>query len=649
MITSRSIERILDAVRIEEVVGDFVNLRRRGVNLIGLCPFHPEKTPSFNVSPAKNLFKCFGCGKGGDAIAFLKEHESFSYPEALRYLAGRYHIEIEETEAQRSDDPEEMLKDQLFVINQYARDFFVRQLWETEEGKSIGLSYFKERGFREAIMRKFELGYAPASGSTFTLQAVQQGFQAEILQKAGLCGKGNRDFFRDRVMFTIHSLSGKPLAFAGRIMGKATGPKYVNSPETPIYHKSNVLYGLFQARQAIRKHNQCLLVEGYTDVLSLYQEGIENVVASSGTALTPEQVRLIRRFTSNLTILYDGDAAGLNAAMRGLDIILEQDMNVRVVMLPGGHDPDSYLAEVGREGFLDYLKNSQQDFILFKTTMLLDETREDPIGKARVTREIVSTIARVSDNIKRAEYTKVCADRLQVDEALLIREINVALAQRLEKVRKDLPPEPSAAGAPDPMAIETGSAPAGPAVTSVPIQEKDLLRVLILFGSQMIASEEQNQSVAAFILDQLDEEVLQDMEDATFREAMLLLKAAHDQGVPLDPPFFRNHPLPLLRDLAIGFLNQEEEYSENWEKRWNIILHNQPMPEENYRKDAHQALYRFQLKHLDRMCELNGKQIKDAYASRDEERLLHYLGFQAELQRLRNELALKQLNATILR
>lgn len=648
MITQATVEKILDAVRIEDVVGDFVNLRKRGVNLLGLCPFHQEKTPSFNVTPARNIFKCFGCGKGGDAIAFLREHEGFSYPEALRYLAAKYKIEIEETAERTEQDPEDALKDQLFVASQFARDFFVHQLWETDEGKGIGLSYFKDRGFREAVIRKFELGYAPASGSSFSIHAVQQGFRPEVLQQGGLITAQHRDFFRDRVMFTIHGLSGKPVAFAGRIMGKVAGPKYINSPETPIYHKSNVLYGMFQARQAIRKHDNCYLVEGYTDVLSLVQEGIENVVASSGTALTPEQIRLIKRFTSNLTILYDGDAAGIKAALRGLELVLEQDMNVRVVMLPDGHDPDSYLAEAGPSRFQDYLSNESQDFILFKTRMLLDETREDPVGRARVIREIVDSIARVPDGLKRAEYTKSCAVRLGVDEAMLIREINVALAERMGKIRKDEAATHGVEGRATPEDDATiPSAPVKPALEFA--QELDLVRVLVSGGDRIIKLEDRTATVAEFVLEQLSSEDLADIAEASIRHFLLSMKQDHENGLLLGPDHFLKHPDHSIREMALAFLNQTSEYSENWEKRWQIVLHNQPLPDQNFARDAQLAVNRYLLKRMDQLCAINAKRIQEAHESGDEEQLAYYMQFQQNLLQLRNETALRELNTIILK
>lgn len=648
MISKSTIEKILDAVRIEDVVGDYVNLRKRGVNLLGLCPFHQEKTPSFSVTPSKNIFKCFGCGKGGDAISFLREHEGFSYPEALRYLASKYKIEIEETEERTEQDPEDILKDQLFVASQFARDFFVRQLWETDEGKGIGLSYFKDRGFREAIIRKFELGYAPASGSSFAIHSVQQGFRPEILQQAGLVTGQNRDFFRDRVMFTIHGLSGKPVAFAGRIMGKVSGPKYINSPETPIYHKSKVLYGMYQARQAIRKQDNCYLVEGYTDVLSLAQEGIENVVASSGTALTPDQIRLIKRFTNNLTILYDGDAAGLKAALRGLELVLEQDMNVRVVMLPDGHDPDSYLAAVGPTPFQEYLAKESQDFILFKTRMLLDETKEDPVGRARVAREIIESIARVPDSLKRAEYTKACAGRMGVDEAMLIREINVVLAERMEKTRKEEFKTSETDRSPSPD--EEGPVPYSPSkTTSEHAQELDLVRVLVSGGDRVIKVEERSATVAEFMLEQLSDEDLSDISETAIRQFLLTVKREHGEGRVLGTEHFLKHSDPAIREMAMAFLNQSSEYSENWEKRWQIVLHNQPLPDQNFARDAQLAVNRFLLKRMDQLCALNAQRIKAAHEAGDSENLAYFMQFQQNLLQMRNETAMRELNTIILK
>lgn len=648
MITSRTVEKIMDATRIEDVVREFVQLKTRGVNLLGLCPFHPEKTPSFTVSPSKNLFKCFGCGKGGDAIAFLKEHEGFTYPEALRWLAARYHIEVEELEDKRAEDPEEQLKDQLYVVNQYARDYYVQQMWDTDEGKSIGLSYFKGRGFREAILRRFELGYAPPGGQSFALHAVQQGFKPDTLQKAGLVTQRNRDFFRDRVMFTIHSLSGKPVAFAGRVMGQSQGPKYINSPETAVYHKSNSLFGLYFARPSIIKQDECYLVEGYTDVLALAQEGFENVVASSGTSLTPEQIRLIKRFTQNLTILYDGDLAGLKAAMRGLDLVLEQDMNVRIVMLPEGEDPDSFLFKSGYEAFAAYLEREKKDFILFKAQMLGAGNTMDPVGRTALIRDLVHSLARIVDPIKRSSYTKSCAERLHVDEALLIREVNKELTARLQKDRhQGASPLPSTS---DPE--ETSIPAASPLETTGHqgfAQEQDLIRILVLFSDKEIQVEDRRLTIASYFFEELDDEVLEEVDHAESRHFLLWAKSSWSRGQALSPGYFLQQEDPLVRQLALRFHTEEDSYSANWERRWQIVLHNQPVPDQNYIRDAIQALFRFKLKYLNHLCQINATRIREAFDQGDDEQLAHHLRFQEVLQQMRNTLASGQLNTTIIR
>ncbi|MBL7805152.1 MAG: DNA primase, partial [Saprospiraceae bacterium] len=401
MITAKTVREILDAVRIEEVIEDFVSLRRRGVNLIGLCPFHHEKTPSFNVNPTRNIFKCFGCGKAGDAVTFLREHEQFSYPEALRWLAKKYNIEIEEVELTPEQRAADQMAESLYIVNDFALKHFQEQLFDTDEGKSVALQYFRQRGLREETIRTFGLGYAPDLRDLLLQRARATGHSVELLKKTGLSSAdGARDFFRGRVMFAIHNLSGKVAAFAGRTMSNdKTVPKYINSPETEIYVKNKTLYGAYQAKKAIRQQDECILVEGYMDVISLYQAGIENVVASSGTSLTEGQLNLIRRNTNNLKILYDGDPAGIKAALRGLDLALEQDLNVRIVLLPEGEDPDSYVQKVGSEAFLEYVAREAKDFILFKTRLLLEDTKGDPIKKSSLVKDIVASIARIPDPI----------------------------------------------------------------------------------------------------------------------------------------------------------------------------------------------------------------------------------------------------------
>ncbi|MBK7427238.1 MAG: DNA primase [Saprospiraceae bacterium] len=431
MIAPASVERVLDAARIEDIVGDFVRLRKRGANMLGLCPFHNEKSPSFNVNVTGNYFKCFGCGKGGNSVQFLMEHEQMSFPEAIRYIADKYNITLEEVDASPEQKVEMLHREKLLEIAAYARKHYEQELWETQEGKNIGMSYFKERGFLDTTIKKFQLGYSSKERDSFAKKAKLDGFPEDHLQELGLINKYGNDFFNDRVMFTIHDISGRPVAFAGRILIKSeNSPKYINSPESEIYKKSKVLYGLYQARQAIRKMDDCIIVEGYTDVLAMAQSGIEHVVASSGTALTEEQIKLIHRFTQNVTILYDGDPAGIKAALRGLDMVLEQDMNVKIVLLPGKHDPDSFIRESGAEGFLSYLEQNASDFITFKAKTLSEDSKNDPIRKAALIKDVLESISKIPDTIKRSRYLRECATLFDIDETLLVRELN----QMLKKV-----------------------------------------------------------------------------------------------------------------------------------------------------------------------------------------------------------------------
>src|ERR1700710_2349174 len=439
MITKPTIDRIMEAIDIVDVVGEFVQLKKRGANYVGLSPFANERTPSFTVSPAKGIFKDFSSGKGGSAITFLMELEKFTYPEALRWLAKKYGIEVEETVDPTENKEEAQRRESLMIVTAYAAKFFHESLLNTDEGKNIGLSYFMERGFSNETIRKFELGYSPDQWEAFTGQAIREGYQQEFLVESGLSVKRDNgtlyDRYRGRVMFPIHNFTGRVIAFGGRTLKSDKNvPKYVNSPESEIYHKSNVLYGLYFAKKAIREEDNCYLVEGYADVISVHQAGIENVVASSGTSLTVEQIRLIGRLTKNITILYDGDAAGIKASLRGLDLILEEGLNVKVVLFPDGHDPDSYVRLLGSTGFKNYIEQNKQDFILYKTNILLKEAGKDPIRRAEVIREVVESIAKIPDSIKASVFIKECSHIMQIDERALLSELN---KMRLAKAKKD--------------------------------------------------------------------------------------------------------------------------------------------------------------------------------------------------------------------
>lgn len=441
MIDRETIERIMDTAKVEEVVGDFVSLRKRGVNMIGLCPFHNEKTPSFTVSPSKNLWKCFGCGKGGKPVHFIMEHEQLSYYEALRWLAKRYHIEFKERELTDEEKREESIRESMFVINQYALQYFTETLHNSEEGKAIGLNYFRHRGLRDETIKKFCLGYSLERRDSFAKTAIAAGYNPDIIAKTGVCYSTEdgrlQDRFWGRVIFPVHTISGKVVAFGGRVLQtNAKAAKYVNSPESEIYHKSDHLYGLYFAKQAIMQKDRCILVEGYLDVISMYQAGIQNVVASSGTSLTTGQIRLIHRFTSNVTLLYDGDKAGIKASIRGIDMLLEEGMNINVVLLPEGEDPDSYAQSHSTEEVEDFIERNKVDFIKFKTNLLLDEVGEDPIKRAGLIGDVVKSIAVVPNDILRSEYIKKCSDMLNVGEQLLVKETAKIRKARAEEAQK---------------------------------------------------------------------------------------------------------------------------------------------------------------------------------------------------------------------
>lgn len=445
MIDQPTIDRILDAANIVDVVSEFVTLRKRGVNYVGLCPFHTDKTPSFYVSPAKNICKCFACGEGGTAVHFIMKHEQLNYFDALRYLAKKYNIEIQERELTDKEKQRKSDRESMLIVNSWAQQYFTTQLYEHIEGKTVGLRYFAERGFREDTIRKFQLGYSLDQRDALYKEAKKNGYKKEFLEKTGLViaydNGGVNDRFRGRVIFPVHTLSGKVVAFGGRVLKKdEKTAKYVNSPESEIYHKSNELYGIFFAKQAIVKADCCFLVEGYTDVISMHQAGIENVVASSGTALTQGQIRLIHRFTSNITVLYDGDAAGIKAALRGIDLLLEDGMNVKVVLLPDGEDPDSFARKHNASQFAEFIKQSETDFIRFKTRLLLDDAGNDPIKRSSLITDIIRTVAIIPDNIARSIYIRECSSMMEIDEQVLLNEVNKIRLSKDERQSTQAPP-----------------------------------------------------------------------------------------------------------------------------------------------------------------------------------------------------------------
>ncbi|HRB67602.1 MAG TPA: DNA primase, partial [Chitinophagales bacterium] len=575
MITRDTIAKILDTARIEDVVGDFVNLKKNGSILKGLCPFHNERTPSFVVNPNKNIFKCFGCGVGGDSVSFVMELEKMTFPEALRYLAQKYHIEVEEVYTSNEDVQEKNDKESLLIALNYAAKFYQTQLTETEDGKAIGLSYFKERGFLEDTISTFQLGYAPDSFDAFYHQAIKDGFNPEVLLKAGLIKEKNGkhyDFFRDRVMFPISNVSGKVVAFGGRMLKSSKpenpnvyNPKYINTAETDVYHKSQILYGISQAKSDIRKLDVCYLVEGYTDVISLYQAGIKNVVASSGTALTKEQVQLVKRFTENIVILYDGDAAGIKAALRGLDIVLEQGMNVKLVLLPDGDDPDSFVKRNGTDATLEFIKNSQQDFILFKAAQGIEISKNDPIKKSEMIKDIVESIAKIDDNIKRQLYIKQCAGIVDVPEAILINETNKIRSAHFRKSREISDEDKVAIDNELKIEVEQSQS-----VTKVPpffYQEKDIIRILIEHGDLPMNEEH---SVAEYVIFELvDVEFKTDV----FGKIIQLYMDAYRNEQPLaEVKNLNNIQEEDVKNVLVEMMSSPYEISENWMKKHEIVV-----------------------------------------------------------------------------
>ena len=444
MISPNTIQQITNQIDIMDVVGEFVKLKKRGTNYLGLCPFHNEKSPSFTVSPAKEIYKCFGCGKSGNSITFLMEHEKYSYVEALRWLAARYNIEIEESESSPEQKLQNQTADSLFAINHFAQKFFTAQLTETEEGKNIALSYLQERGFRNAVLEKFQIGFNPDIKDTLTKALLANQFNPEILPKTGLVAlRSNNelaDNYRGRIIFPIHNNSGKVIGFGARVIGKSDrGPKYINTPENEIYVKSKILYGSYFARLAIDKAYECLLVEGYTDVVSLHQAGIENVVASGGTSLTADQLRLVKKYTNNLTIIYDGDSAGIKAALRGLDMALEEGLNVRLVLIPDNEDPDSYVNKVGVTAFNEFIAANKKDFILFQLEVMLKEAGNDVSRKSAVVNHVAETISKLNkaeDFTRQQDYIRQCAGMLRIDELGLTNLVNKLKRDKLTKEEK---------------------------------------------------------------------------------------------------------------------------------------------------------------------------------------------------------------------
>jgi len=574
LIRRDTIQTIIETARIEEVIGDFVSLKKRGANYLGLCPFHNEKTPSFSVSPSKGIYKCFGCGKAGNVVNFIMEHEHYNYPEALKYLANRYGIEVEEEEVTPEMKRELDERESMFAVNDFVTQYFNQNLFNTDEGKSIGLSYLKERDFLESTIEKFQLGYALNEIDDYSKHALGQGYKKEVLVKTGLTIDKNDlliDRFRGRVIFPIHNLTGKVIGFGGRILSseKSTA-KYINSPDSDIYNKSKVLYGIFFARNSIVKQDNCYLVEGYTDVISLHQAGIENVVASSGTSLTVDQIKLIKRYTPNITILYDGDPAGIKASFRGIDLILEQGMNVKIVLFPEGEDPDSFARTHRTSEVMDFIKKQATDFIKFKTNLMMGETSGDPTGRASLIKEIVNTIAQIPDGINRAVYIKECSTVTDIPEQTLMNELNKTFRRKYSSKNRKIneTPEPV-----DILKTPREQIEIDP--LDVSGYEKQIMQFILRFAYHTIVVSEEDDldkewPVVDFIIYDFNRDRIK-FENNIYNKILDEYDIASKEGRRLDDKHFIYHEDQDIVKTVVELLAEPYQLSENW-KKYKIYL-----------------------------------------------------------------------------
>lgn len=647
MIDQNTIDRILDAAEITEVVSEFVTLKRRGVNLLGLCPFHNEKTPSFTVSPAKGIFKCFGCGKGGNVVNFVMEHESLSYPEALKWLAAKYHIEVREEE---ESDEQKLLKDEresMMIVSAFAQKYFSRFLWNEDEGRTIGLSYLRERGIRDDIIKKFELGYCPDGKDLFTRQAQKQGYKMEFLEKTGLSIKREdwvRDRFAGRVMFPVHNIAGRVIAFGGRTLKADKNiAKYLNSPESEIYHKSRILYGIYQAKRDITRLDKCHLVEGYTDVLSMHQSGIENVVASSGTSLTSDQIRLIKRFTPNITIIYDGDAAGIKASLRGIDLVLEEGLNVKVLLLPNGEDPDSFARSMSSGQLHQYIQENETDFIRFKTQLLMKDTANDPVERARLINDIVRSISVVPDSVTRTVYIQECSRLMDVREDILYTEVRKLQFRQSGEIRKAGYRERSRPATPQ-------MAPSGTAINRCEIEEKEIIRILLKYFHHdvfeiegALHGETESVSVGQFILEELENDGLESENELIGK--MLNIFAENLGNESFKPiQFFINHSDQQISRLAVDLLAEKYIESKRWKKGGAFV----ESEEEILDLLVPKIVQEYKLRRVKNMLHELEQQIHEASQAKEPERVMEYQNQYINLKKVEKHLSEQLGNRTII-
>ncbi len=611
MIHPTTVEEIKNRIDIVEVVGDFVNLKRSGSSYKALSPFTTEKTPSFYVVPSKGIFKDFSSGKGGDAITFVMEIDGLSYVEALKYLAAKYGIEVEEEEQTDEAQAAQNKRESLYIVMSYANELFKQQLMEHEEGRSIGYTYFQERGFSDETIQAFDLGYALEAWDHLYKEALKKGYQKELLEEAGLIVvKEDRlyDRFRGRVTFPIQNVTGKVIAFGARTLSKEKkGPKYLNSPETELYNKSKVLYGLYQAKQVIRQEDNCYLVEGYTDVISMHQAGVRNVVSSSGTALTEDQVKLIHRYSKNVTVLFDGDAAGIRASIRGIDMLLEGDLNVRAVPLPDGEDPDSYSRKLGTTAFQHFLQEQSQDIIRFKAGLLLEDIERDPIKRSEAVREMVSSISKISDPVKRAVYIKECSDLMDISESVLILEQNKLLIERGRKPsRVDEPPElpPLPTEEPSEPAVEKAlSSPE----TAIYYQERESIRVLINYGNEQILNQkEENQYLIDYFLSEIDEI---EFTHPIYHRILGMMREHAQSGKIVNTEYLMQHGDEDVKREVVELSTNKYEISEFWKSKHQIEV---PKETENLKNITLTNILRLKFRIIQHLIEDERERLKSA-------------------------------------
>ncbi len=616
MIDKGTTERIIETAEITDVIQDFVNLKKRGTNYLGLCPFHNEKTPSFNVSPSKGIFKCFGCGKGGNAINFIMEHEGLSYPEALRFLANKYNIEIEEKELSAEEIEQKNIKDSLQIVTNFAAKHFHDNLKNHQEGRSVGLSYLKERSIREDMIDKFDLGYSLDQWESFTQAALKKGFKQDYLEKTGLTivkEDKRYDRFRGRIMFPIHSLSGNVIGFGGRTMKKdEKTAKYINSPESEIYHKSNILYGIYHAKKAITKNEKCYMVEGYTDVIALHQKGIENVVASSGTSLTENQIRLVKRFTPNITIIFDGDPAGIKASLRGIDLILEQGMNVKVLLLPEGEDPDSFSQKHSASDLVQYIEENEEDFIQFKTRLLSEEAQNDPVKRANLINDVVRSISMIPDGIMRTVYIKNCSSILDIDEKVLYEETNKI---RNKKARQKHKREQAGRDKEEKNNQNLTSVPAFIEEVYSEIQEKEIIRLLLQYGEEELYTYKEDKysdtktlTVAQYIIKEILNDELE-FKNLIYKQIFEEYLEILNRGAHPEKSHFIYHSDEQISKLAADLLSPAYELSEFFKKKSGVYVETEDM---KLKMLVPEAIIAYKRKILEKAQKDKGKELQQA-------------------------------------